>query len=226
MPLRTIARMTAFRPGQSPPPVSTPIRIGAQDNSIGSRWTRRLTRSAVSLALRAAASARTAAARSATARRGRHAHASTRACPRRASRRPRRAPSTAGERLALAERRRPAAGLRSSSCRSTRDRARGAREPAPGAPARERERATARPTTRRPSPTSASSTSGPRRSRCRSRTTPGCCRCRPRDGLTSLTAAPPGRPRAGPERYYPTGRAQLRAARPDTTCSRSRCCSS
>src|SRR5262249_38427554 len=29
MPRRTKARMTAFRPGQSPPPVSTPIRIGA-----------------------------------------------------------------------------------------------------------------------------------------------------------------------------------------------------
>ena len=28
-PLRTTARMTAFRPGQSPPPVSTPIRMGA-----------------------------------------------------------------------------------------------------------------------------------------------------------------------------------------------------
>jgi branched-chain amino acid transport system substrate-binding protein len=28
----------------------------------------------------------------------------------------------------------------------------------------------------------------------------------PGDGLTSLTARPPGRPRAGPERYYPTGR--------------------
>src|SRR6187200_753357 len=26
-PLRTIARITAFSPGQSPPPVSTPIRI-------------------------------------------------------------------------------------------------------------------------------------------------------------------------------------------------------
>jgi hypothetical protein len=25
--LRTIARITAFNPGQSPPPVSTPIRI-------------------------------------------------------------------------------------------------------------------------------------------------------------------------------------------------------
>jgi branched-chain amino acid transport system substrate-binding protein len=28
----------------------------------------------------------------------------------------------------------------------------------------------------------------------------------PGDGLTSLTTRPPGRPRAGPERYYPTGR--------------------
>jgi branched-chain amino acid transport system substrate-binding protein len=28
----------------------------------------------------------------------------------------------------------------------------------------------------------------------------------PSDGLTSLTRRPPGRPRAGPERYYPTGR--------------------
>ena len=28
----------------------------------------------------------------------------------------------------------------------------------------------------------------------------------PLDGLTSLTKAPPGRPRAGPERYYPTRR--------------------
>ena len=28
----------------------------------------------------------------------------------------------------------------------------------------------------------------------------------PLDGLTSLTQRPPGRPRAGPERYYPTGR--------------------
>jgi branched-chain amino acid transport system substrate-binding protein len=28
----------------------------------------------------------------------------------------------------------------------------------------------------------------------------------PGDGLTSLTERPPGRPRAGPERYYPTGR--------------------
>jgi branched-chain amino acid transport system substrate-binding protein len=27
----------------------------------------------------------------------------------------------------------------------------------------------------------------------------------PVDGLTSLTRTPPGRPRAGPERYYPTG---------------------
>src|SRR2546421_10064636 len=27
MPLRTTARMTALRPGQSPPPVSTPMRI-------------------------------------------------------------------------------------------------------------------------------------------------------------------------------------------------------
>src|SRR5215212_508060 len=29
MPLRTIARMTAFSPGQSPPPVSIPIRMRA-----------------------------------------------------------------------------------------------------------------------------------------------------------------------------------------------------
>src|SRR5918998_5763537 len=29
MPLRTIARITALSPGQSPPPVSTPIRTGA-----------------------------------------------------------------------------------------------------------------------------------------------------------------------------------------------------
>ena len=28
----------------------------------------------------------------------------------------------------------------------------------------------------------------------------------PADGLTSLTTAPPGRPRAGPERYYPEER--------------------
>ena len=28
----------------------------------------------------------------------------------------------------------------------------------------------------------------------------------PGDGLTSLTQRPPGRPRAGPERYYPSGR--------------------
>ena len=34
----------------------------------------------------------------------------------------------------------------------------------------------------------------------------------PGDGLTSLTQRPPGRPRAGPERYYPSDRAQLRAA--------------
>src|SRR4051794_37174213 len=27
MPLRTIARITAFRPGQSPPPVSIPMRM-------------------------------------------------------------------------------------------------------------------------------------------------------------------------------------------------------
>ena len=37
----------------------------------------------------------------------------------------------------------------------------------------------------------------------------------PGDGLTSLTQRPPGRPRAGPERYYPTGSAQLRARRAD-----------
>ena len=30
MPFRTMARMTALSPGQSPPPVSTPIRIGAR----------------------------------------------------------------------------------------------------------------------------------------------------------------------------------------------------
>src|SRR4051812_19850040 len=29
MPFRTIARITAFRPGQSPPPVSTPMRIAS-----------------------------------------------------------------------------------------------------------------------------------------------------------------------------------------------------
>ena len=28
----------------------------------------------------------------------------------------------------------------------------------------------------------------------------------PGDGLTSLTQQPPGRPRAGPERHYPSGR--------------------
>src|SRR5687767_9786119 len=35
MPLRTIARMTAFSPGQSPPPVRTPIR------KVGGRYPRR-----------------------------------------------------------------------------------------------------------------------------------------------------------------------------------------
>ena len=35
----------------------------------------------------------------------------------------------------------------------------------------------------------------------------------PGDGLTSLTQRPPGRPRAGPERYYPSGEPQLRADR-------------
>ena len=37
-PLRTIARITAFSPGQSPPPVSTPIRIGS---ALGSSARRR-----------------------------------------------------------------------------------------------------------------------------------------------------------------------------------------
>src|SRR4029450_721635 len=34
-PLRTIARITAFRPGQSPPPVRTPIRMGESSYSHG-----------------------------------------------------------------------------------------------------------------------------------------------------------------------------------------------
>src|SRR5690348_5568553 len=33
MPLRTIARMTALRPGQSPPPVRTPMRAMARESS-------------------------------------------------------------------------------------------------------------------------------------------------------------------------------------------------
>lgn len=38
----------------------------------------------------------------------------------------------------------------------------------------------------------------------------------PTDGLTSLTRAPPGRPRAGPERYYPSGvRSFVRLVPPD-----------
>jgi branched-chain amino acid transport system substrate-binding protein len=38
----------------------------------------------------------------------------------------------------------------------------------------------------------------------------------PLDGLTSLTQAPPGRPRAGPERYYPSGeRSFVRIVEPD-----------
>src|SRR5256885_14882356 len=36
MPLRTTARMTAFSPGQSPPPVSTPIRMRRHHSDEGS----------------------------------------------------------------------------------------------------------------------------------------------------------------------------------------------
>src|SRR5918998_4322498 len=35
IPLRTTARITAFRPGQSPPPVNTPIRTGEHDRGPG-----------------------------------------------------------------------------------------------------------------------------------------------------------------------------------------------
>src|ERR1700722_149204 len=37
MPLRTTARITAFSPGQSPPPVSTPIRTDGECSDAGPR---------------------------------------------------------------------------------------------------------------------------------------------------------------------------------------------
>jgi branched-chain amino acid transport system substrate-binding protein len=43
----------------------------------------------------------------------------------------------------------------------------------------------------------------------------------PADGLTSYTRTPPGRPRAGPERYYPDGRRTfVRLVRPDLDAAR------
>jgi branched-chain amino acid transport system substrate-binding protein len=43
----------------------------------------------------------------------------------------------------------------------------------------------------------------------------------PADGLTSLTRTPPGRPRAGPERYYPDGRRTfVRLVPPDSDAAR------
>src|SRR3954449_9421499 len=38
MPLRTTARITALSPGQSPPPVRTPIRIGGNPSDGGSTF--------------------------------------------------------------------------------------------------------------------------------------------------------------------------------------------
>src|SRR5882762_3075300 len=43
-PLRTIARITAFRPGQSPPPVSTPMRTARRLSRAGSVHQARLAR--------------------------------------------------------------------------------------------------------------------------------------------------------------------------------------
>jgi hypothetical protein len=37
--LRTMALITAFSPGQSPPPVSTPMRIARDDTEAGCRRT-------------------------------------------------------------------------------------------------------------------------------------------------------------------------------------------
>ena len=60
-----------------------------------------------------------------------------------------------------------------------------------------------RSTTPPRSPTSGRWTGARRRSRSRSPTVRGLLQVSPTDGLTSLTVSPPGRPRAGPERYYP-----------------------
>ena len=49
----------------------------------------------------------------------------------------------------------------------------------------------------------------------------GIAQVSPADGLTSLTRTPPGRPRAGPERYYPDGRRTfVRLVPPDLEAAR------
>lgn len=49
----------------------------------------------------------------------------------------------------------------------------------------------------------------------------GIAQVSPADGLTSLTRTPPGRPRAGPERYYPDGRRTfVRLVPPDLDAAR------
>lgn len=49
----------------------------------------------------------------------------------------------------------------------------------------------------------------------------GLAQVSPADGLTSLTRTPPGRPRAGPERYYPDGRRTfVRLVPPDLDAAR------
>ena len=212
MPRRTTARITAFRPGQSPPPVSTPIRTLATIPTLV-RMARRghderqplggtlACASGLHVAL-GRLPRRTATATSRTASRATW-RPSTRA--RRATASP---PPRAGRcSPASGARSRSAAGARAGSgsgCASSPPPTTASAPWDPGAGGRER--AAARRTTRPPSPTSASSTTAPPPCRCRSRTTPALLQVSPGDGLTSLTRRPPGRPRAGPERYYPADR--------------------
>ncbi len=207
--MRTTARMTALRPGQSPPPLRTPTRTG-----------RTYCRSAASACLRSDI-------RCGRRRHGRlrrqlrdlthpRAHAHDLLEPAAARRvgshgaggggggepRPergrlaRRAPARAARPARLHPRRAAGCGSRRSSA------------PTPSG----------RPTTPPPSPTSVTSTTAPPPVSLPITNEKGILQVSPGDGLASLTTVPPGKPQAGPARYYPTdARSFLRLAPSDLT---------
>ncbi len=211
IPRRTIARITAFRPGQSPPPVSRPIRTPATIPALvrmARPWhARSRLRGLLPIVLRLRARSRRLPRgrrrRRATPNQGQTSRPCTRASPATAvsaaagpagaRRRTARAGGAARARGRAAH---PAAAAPRDGRAPS---ARGTRRSSPRTPA-------ARPTTRPRSPTSASSTTAPPRCRCRSRTTRGCSRSRRATASRASRERAPGRPRAGPERYYPTER--------------------
>jgi hypothetical protein len=202
IPRRTTARITAFRPGQSPPPVSTPIRTtGTIPARVRMPAVRRAPALICAAALLAGAYAGCGGSEEPARIKGDVATVYT-SVPQHGVSVAAAEQVLAGERSELAARGGHAGGLRIRlrELAATDDRD----HPwDPGLVAANAHRAADDPTAMAylgEVDYGASAVSLPITNKA------GLLQVSPGDGLTSLTTRPPGRPRVGPERYYPTDR--------------------